>query len=253
MNELQARTTNGGTAARAGAGPWRLSIPAGPAGEYRLAQLDDHLGLRRPQFPWKPPFHLSLRARASHVDLPGTWGFGFWNDPFSVNLGLGGAAQRLPALPQTAWFFHASAPNYLSLRDDLPTQGLLMATFSSAGIPALALAPGLPLLALLALRPAARMLRRAAGVLVRDDAALLEDDPTQWREYALERLERTVRFYVDGRLRYETASVPRGRLGLILWIDNQYAAFPPDGRLKFGSLHTAESHWIELDGIQATS
>jgi hypothetical protein len=43
---------------------------------------------------------------------------------------------RLPALPNTAWFFFASPPNYLSLRDDLPAQGALAAVFRSPRLPA---------------------------------------------------------------------------------------------------------------------
>ncbi len=65
-----------------------------------------------------PPWTFSLRARLSKADLPGTWGFGLWNDPFGLSLGFGGKPARLPALPQTAWFMHASPPNWLSLQDD---------------------------------------------------------------------------------------------------------------------------------------
>jgi len=58
-----------------------------------------------------PPCTFSLHARLSGTDLPGTWGFGLWNDPFGLSLGFGGQAARLPALPQAAWFMHASPPN----------------------------------------------------------------------------------------------------------------------------------------------
>ena len=125
-------------------GAWRLEIPAGAAGRYRLAQVDDYHRLRRRDFPWRPPLRLSLRARASAPDLPGTWGFGLWNDPFSLSMGLGGAAQRFPALPNAAWFFFASPPNYLSFRDDLPAQGFLAATFQAPAIPAPLLGAGCP-------------------------------------------------------------------------------------------------------------
>jgi hypothetical protein len=37
----------------------------------------------------------------------------------------------LPALLQAAWFFHPSEENYQSLREDLPTNGMLAATFRS--------------------------------------------------------------------------------------------------------------------------
>src|SRR5512144_3136865 len=111
------RTTSGAQVVRLTSGGWRLEIPAGSAGRYRLAQLDDYSNLPRRAFPWQAPLSLSLRARASQSSLPGTWGFGLWNDPFALSLGFGGE-RRIPALPNAAWFFFASAPNYLSLRDD---------------------------------------------------------------------------------------------------------------------------------------
>jgi hypothetical protein len=39
-------------------------------------------------------------------------------------------------------------------------------------------------------------------------------------------------------------------LGLVLWIDNQYAAFPPTGRLRIGSLLNPESAWLELADVE---
>ena len=59
---------------------YRLSIPAGPANKYRLAQLDDYPQLRRSDFPWRLPVRFSLAARTSNGSIPGTWGFGLWND-----------------------------------------------------------------------------------------------------------------------------------------------------------------------------
>ncbi len=134
---LGQRTQAGGQVDRLdAAGGWRLSLPPGPAGQYRWAQLDDYIPLPRRRFLWTPPVRLSLEARVSAPGLPGTWGFGFWNDPFQASLGLGGTARRLPALPNAAWFFYASPPNFLAFRDDLPAQGLLAATFRLPLLPA---------------------------------------------------------------------------------------------------------------------
>ncbi len=94
-----------------------LSIPAGKADQYRLAQLDDYAQLRRGQFPLHAPRGLRLSARTSSGSIPGTWGFGFWNDPFGLSLGFGGNPFRLPVLPNAAWFFGASDENYLSFQD----------------------------------------------------------------------------------------------------------------------------------------
>jgi hypothetical protein len=117
-----------------GEGHWHLEIPASSKRGYHLAQLDDHGSFRRGDFRWKPPLTLRLQARVSAQELPGTWGFGFWNDPFSFLIGAQGMVPRLPALPDAAWLFYASPQNYLSFRDDLPAYGFLAATFRSLPI-----------------------------------------------------------------------------------------------------------------------
>lgn len=229
---------------------WRLWIDAGPAGQYRWAQLDDYLNLRREHFYWEIPFCLTLRARISTHDIPGTWGFGFWNDPFSTSLRLTkGTVRRLPSLPQAAWFFYASPPNYLALRDTHPAQGMLMASFSSWRLPTPLLFPGIFTLPLFLIRPAARLLRRLAQLIIADDAGRTDIDLTCWHFYRLECRKTAVNFYVDNRLYFETAIVPRGKLGLVIWIDNQYLAFTPDGALRAGTLETSEDAWLEVEGI----
>ena len=150
-----------------GAG-WRLSLPAGEEGEYRLAQVDDYMHSPRRDFSFQPPFHLGLSARTSHATIPGTWGFGFWNDPFVMGLGLPGSRLRLPALPNAAWFFHASGENYLSFRDNLPANGMLAAVFSAPLIPSIFSLAALPFAPLLFLAPAARLLRRIAAGIVKE-------------------------------------------------------------------------------------
>src|SRR5215208_1760578 len=96
---------------------YRLSIPAGKADRYRLAQLDDYAQTPRDKFPLRYPLSLGLSARASSNSIPGTWGFGLWNDPFGLSLGLGGNPLRLPTLPNAVWFFGASKESYLSFGD----------------------------------------------------------------------------------------------------------------------------------------
>lgn len=217
-------------------GCWKLSIPAGEAGQYRLAQLDDYHNLPRNRFRWQPPLTLSLTAQISDSSLPGTWGFGFWNDPFSFSLGAKGSSRRLPALPNAAWFFYASPENYLSLRDDLPANGLLAAVFRSPLIPGFLLAPAVLAMPLLALPLTARWLRRLARRLIQQDAARLKVDFTQPHHYQLDWQNNHVRFEVDDKPVFESPLVPQGSLGLVIWIDNQYAAFHPSGKLHFGTL-----------------
>lgn len=229
---------------------WRLEIPAGPAGSYRVAQLDDYSGISRSEFPWQAPVTVSLTARASAPDLPGTWGFGLWNDPFSLSLGLGGGGRRFPALPNTAWFFFASPQNYLSLRDDLPAHGALAAVFSSPAAPAWMLGLAVPAAILLALRPVTRLFRRLARRVVRQDAAGLSLDACQRHTYRLEWQPGRTAFAIDGREVFACGLSPRGPLGLVMWIDNQYAALPPDGRLGYGALPSREPAWIEVTRLE---
>ena len=80
---LRNRFTPGASTENTATG-WLLQTPAGAAGNYRLAQLDNYANLSREGFPHKQPASLSLRCRVSCADLPGTWGFGFWNDPSRV-------------------------------------------------------------------------------------------------------------------------------------------------------------------------
>jgi len=247
---FQRRLVSGGQVQEASSGVWRLEIPAGSSQRYRLAQLDDYSALPRSKFRWQPPVELSLRARASHAEIPGTWGFGFWNDPFSFSLGIGGASRRLPALPNTAWFFFASAPNYLSLRDDLPAQGFLAATFRSPDLPGALLGVLSPLAVFAAIHPVGRLARKIARRFIAQSAALISTSLEAWHEYKVAWMTSQVRFFIDDSLVLQTSISPLGPLGLVLWIDNQYAALPPDGRLRSGVLSNPAPAWIELADLK---
>jgi hypothetical protein len=243
---LQTRHTAGAAVAPGQGELWRLVIPEGRGEVYRLAQLDDYAALPRRRLPWKPPLQMRLKARVSAPELPGTWGFGLWNDPFSLSLGLGGMGRRSPTLPNAAWFFYASQPNYLSFRDDLPAQGLLAATFASPRLPVWMAALGALSLPLALAPPLGRLARGAVRRLVRQGAALVQVDLTEWHAYSLEWMETTVEFRVDGEAVCATPAAPRGPLGLVLWIDNQYAAWTPDGRLRYGFLPNPQPAWLEI-------
>ncbi len=229
---------------------WHLSLSSGTAGRYRLAQLDDYRSLPHARFLHRPPFEITLQARASAPEIPGTWGFGLWNDPFAFSFGFGGA-RRLPALPNALWFFFASPHNHLSLRDDLPASGALAAVMRSPRWPALLLAPGLLALPFLAFPPTAKLLRRIARGFIQQDAAALSINPQEWHTYALHWEQGAASFHVDRVQVFETSLVPHPPLGLVLWIDNQYLAFPPNGRLRYGTLENSAA-WLELRSLTIT-
>jgi hypothetical protein len=247
LSRLHITRTEGAAVAESGPGRWRLEIPAGPQGKYRLAQLDDTGKLRRKDYLWQPPARLSLRARCSGQNIPGTWGFGWWNNPFGMGIIRGVELLRLPALPNAAWFFFASPENYLSLRDDLPASGALAATFCSPRIPTALLALGAPGLPLALLKPGMRLARRLGQGVVRQSAAQVKIDPTQWHTYEVDWKEEQVTLRVDGEAALETRLAPLGPLGLVIWVDNQYAALRPDGSIGFGTLENPKPAWIEFE------
>jgi hypothetical protein len=230
------------------AGTWTLKIPAGSQGNYRLAQIDDYNTFARHKFPWHPPLTLHLHARVSEPQVPGTWGFGLWNDPFSLSLGFGGGSRRFPALPNTAWFFFSSPQNYLSFRDTLPASGFLVQTFRAAHIPTpiLALAAlGIPLL----LWPKmGRLLRPIFRGVIAEDSYALDVDVTQWHRYTLKWSRERVIFKVDDQT-YQTEITPKAPLGLVIWIDNQFAAFHPNGKLAYGTLENTRSTRLEIQNL----
>jgi hypothetical protein len=268
--DIQPRLTSGANVIQAGNG-WRLEIPTGLAGFYRLAQLDDYATLPRSRFPLSTPTTLSLRCRVSEPALapspspfgrggiPGTWGFGFWNDPFAVSLGLQGMARRLPVLPNAAWFFHASEENYLSLTSGvrrtspLPANGFLAQTFSSQHIPSGLLALGALAVPLLLIRPLSKRIRTDAGKIIREDAKRLEVDITQWHAYKLRWSPLRVEFAIDGENIFETEVSPQGPLGLVIWIDNQFMAWRPDGSLRMGALANPNPARMEIEQLEVKS
>ena len=245
-------TTPGAVADLTPTGQGTLRLPPGSLDHYRLAQLDDYShasrGRGRWAFLWNPPLTFYVRARASHPTLPGTWGFGLWNAPLSLSLGFGG--QRiLPALPNAVWFFFASSENYLSLRNDLPANGALAATFRAPNLPTPLLAPGVLAIPLLLIRPAARLFRRVAASIVMQDAAAIDISLTEWHDYAFDWQIDKVIFRVDGRTVLDSPISPRGPLGMVIWMDNQFAAWRPDGRLQWGVLRCEEETWVEIEHL----
>ena len=239
-------------------GGYRLSLPAGPPCQYRLAQLDDYAKIPRSRFPLQPPSSLSLSARASSVSLPGTWGFGFWNYPFGMSLGFSEGGFRLPTLPNAVWFFSASEENYLSFKDAStapPNNGgaaqrgeaanvFLAQAFRAPGFHPLLIAAGL------ALPFSRKTTRRRLGRIISEDGVRLDVDVTQWHRYRLDWREDRVSFDVDEALMFESPVSPRPPLGLVIWIDNQYAAFTPEGKIGFGVLENPEPAWLEIKDIE---
>ncbi len=201
---------------------------------YSLAQLDNYMHFSRRRFPCRPPLTLTLNARISETELPGTWGFGLWNDPFSLVAGGGGGARILPVLPNAAWFFYGSSENYLSLRDDLPAKGFHAGTFQSPLLPGFLSLLGAPVLPFLLWPVTGRLFRRMARFLVKEDAGALSPPVGDWHQFALEWKKAQVVFRMDGQVVLKTCVAPAGKLGVVIWVDNQFMRFDESGKLEFG-------------------
>ncbi len=239
----------GGGRAESVPGPGvRLSLPPSPG--YADAQLDDYRFLPRSRFPWRPPLRLTLRARASSPAPLGTLGFGFWNDPFTLSLGQSGAARRLPAAPNTAWFFYSSPPSQIELVHGVPGHGWKAATLRAGRIPAILLAPAVAAVLALTLIPGLRQATMAAARrAARASEALLDVRLDTWREYEIVWEQERVRFRVDGREVHQSPQPPAGPLGFVAWIDNQYAVASRAGRFGFGVIPTAQEQWLEVSNV----
>ena len=223
---------------------WRLSIRPGGIGSYRLSQLDDQTGRARSAYPWQPPLKVTLRARVSEESMPGTWGFGLWNDPYGFSFGPGESFPRLPALPQAAWFFAASPRCYLSFRDDKPARGFYAQVFSSPGFRVRLLQ------ALVTLPVAPKRARRILASIIAEDGRDIPNDPCEWHAYSIEWNTEQCAFSVDQGQVMQTLLSPRPPLGFVVWIDNQFAAFDPRGRIAWGVEANPSEQWLEVEDLK---
>jgi hypothetical protein len=239
---------NGGTVKSAeGAESWRLSLPATSRG-YADAQIDDYGGRRRSRYRWRRGTRLGVEARFSHDDgaLAGTAGFGFWNAPFGPGTG------PLPTLPQAVWFFFGSP------RNDLPFapagergNGWFASTIDAGTVRAMAWAPlGLPVLLANQLLPLRQRLwpavQRSLAISFRRLPVVMND----WHRYELEWRAGGCSFHIDGEVVLQTSHSPRGPLGFVAWIDNQYLVARPTGRFCWGTEKTSETQILELRKLQ---
>jgi hypothetical protein len=104
------------------------------------------------------------------------------------------------------------------------------------------------ILAGLALPFSRKTTRRLLGKIIGEDGVALSADVTQWHKYSLRWGEKRVSFEVDDALVFESSVSPKPPLGLVIWIDNQYASFTPDGKIGFGVLANDEA-WLEIKDL----
>ncbi len=228
--------------------PIRLELPAKGEG-YCDAQIDDY-GLvqnGRSHYFWQVGVEMTLRARFSHnADaLVGTAGFGFWNAPF------GDPTVKWPALPKTVWFFLGAAPNDLPLALHGKGQGWFASTLDATSRRAKWMIPLAPVVLLLNQNGRLRgriwpWVRKRLGI----SFAPLEIDLREWHEYRLEWRESGCAFWVDGRLILQTAHAPKGPLGFVCWVDNQYMVLTNRGRFGWGTSSLEQPQWLEISDLK---
>lgn len=224
---------------------YTLHLPQNATNGYHNAQISSYA--RREDIRLTAPLRLSLRA---HVEgeLCGTAGFGFWNHPFSP-MGRGFR------IPRAVWFFFGGAANNMALAQGVPGQGFKAATFDALRPLFFALLPAAPLGFLLMRQPNLyRHLwpigQRALGVDEKPlDPALLRTP----REYTLEWGRDAARFFVDGQVVFSTKRTPRGALGFVAWVDNQFAVVTPQGRFGWGLVPVTQAQALILEDIRIES
>ena len=86
--------------------------------------------------------------------------------------------------------------------------------------------------------------------IVEEDGIRLNVDVTEWHGYRLEWSPTRSAFWVDDELSLESPVSPRPPLGLVIWIDNQYAAWRSDGKIGFGILENTEPAWLEIKNLE---
>jgi hypothetical protein len=211
---------------------------------YANAQIDDYTGLARADFPWRPPLRLTVRARAAER-IAGTAGFGFWNSPISP---LG---RVLPVLPAAVWFFYASPPADMPLAYGVPGYGWKAACIDSTQPQALAWAPLAPLVLAANRIPGVERrlwphVQRALGV---SEAPIPPPGPG-FREYVIEWNIGSARFLIDGQVVHQAPCAPRGPLGFVAWVDNQWLIATPHGRFGWGVHQVQAAQWMEIGEVQ---
>lgn len=249
-----------------------LILPPTPGDHYHDAQISDYAD--RQDFRWQPPVRMSITAWVEIRDfqadaeggngissapckptattsasaLHGTAGFGFWNHPFVPG-------ERGFRLPAAAWFFFSSPPSDMRLALGVAGPGWKAATIDVAPPAFFALAPTAPVGVLLMRVPALyRRLwpigQRAIGVSEKmlDSALLFER-----HDYTLEWRQNGMIFMVDGAVVHETPNSPRGPLGFIAWIDNQYAVVTPQGKFGFGLVDVPHAQTLMIENVEVSA
>jgi hypothetical protein len=72
----------------------------------------------------------------------------------------------------------------------------------------------------------------------------------EWRLYELDWRPEGCIFRIDGSPVLRTPHSPRGPLGFVAWIDNQYLVATPTGRFRWGTEPSTQSQSLALRDLR---
>lgn len=140
----------------------------------------------------------------------------------------------------------------MALARDVPGCGWKASQIDAANTRFLALLPTAPVAALLMrsqrlyywLWPIAQRAMRVS------EHVIAEAPDNAWHDYCLTWARDGTRFSIDGACVHEVGMSPRGPLGFVAWIDNQYAVVTPQGRIGFGVTAVDSASALEIAQLQ---
>jgi hypothetical protein len=157
---------------------------------------------------------------------------------------------HVPALPRAIWFFYASPPSNMALAIDTPGWGWKAATIDAATLLFGLLTPTAPLaVPLMHIDWLYRRLWPLGQHAIRVSEQQIEFPMADWHIYTIDWGTQSARFSVDGCPILVCNTPPRGPLGLVIWIDNQYMQLTPQGHLRHGRIGKPGQQWLELDWL----
>ena len=230
-----------------------LQLGVTPEEMYSNAQVDDYH--QTGEMRWRAPVVMKVHARFSGTGekLRGTAGFGFWNDPLGMTR-QGDHQGWLPRvrLPQAIWFFFAAQPSQMPLARRVPGWGWKAATIDASSALARVLLPVAPLGMLACRVPVLyHVLWPLAQRVLKIDERVVPVSMDAWHVYELQWRKDGARFVVDGEVVLQTPFAPRGPLGFVAWIDNQFMVATPQGVIQHGVV-SVEGQGLDLAALEVT-
>jgi hypothetical protein len=213
---------------------------------YHNAQITEYSPAQK-DFQFRAPLTMKIQAYSSlhPANIRGTAGFGFWNHPFSPD-------QKGWGLPQTLWFFFSGKDSNMALARGVQGNGWKAATMDARRGIARVLLPfaplAMPLMRVNALYNALYPIGQSA--LAIQEASLDAELLTAIHEYEIEWRNEGAIFRVDGEIVQQTRHVPKGALGFIAWMDNQFAVVTPQGNFQMGLVPVDKAQSLVLESIE---